>query len=266
MSVEIIKAKTQIGEIPALLKQGKLFAAATNLQEAVAFILKTRLLKHEVQTFADLLEKAVFALSMDSELRKIYPLKITYRPGEEESLLISAQTLRECLQEELDKEAAEQLAALEEFRGKQLDVAREFLQDDETTKARHICDDLVATETVDTGLNLTVADLFLEFGKHEDALGYLQAAYVHDPDSVHVFNKLGMALRKSGRLAEAEKIYLQALKHQPGDEYIYFNLGRVYLDMGHWKNVIAAANSALAINADFSEARHMKNFAAKQRG
>ncbi|NCC04777.1 MAG: tetratricopeptide repeat protein, partial [Proteobacteria bacterium] len=84
--------------------------------------------------------------------------------------------------------------------------------------------------------------------------------------SAHIFNKLGMALRKSGRLEEAEKFYIQALERQAHDEIIYFNLGRVYLDMKRWKNAIAAADRALAVNADFVEAKKMKMFAAKQLG
>lgn len=135
----------------------------------------------------------------------------------------------------------------------------------ETAKAKQVCDRLIDAARTGTELKITVADLFLEFGKYDEALEYLKSAYADNPDSDHVFNKLGMTLRKSGRLEEAEKFYIQALERQTQDEFIYFNLGRVYLDMKRWKNAIAA-DRALTINAELAEARKMKLYALKQMG
>ena len=147
-----------------------------------------------------------------------------------------------------------------------LELARKLLESDETAKAQQVCGRLIDAAKSDTELKVTVADIFLEFGKYDEALEYLKAAYEDNPDSAHVFNKLGMALRKSGRFEEAEKFYIQALERQSHDEVIYFNLGRVYLDMKRWKNAIAAADRALAINPEFAEARKMKMYATKQMG
>ena len=266
MSAEILKAKKQLGETSMLLKQGKLLAAVANLHEAVGFILKAQLLKHELQAFTEALDRAAYLLANDRELKKIYPLQIKYKPGEEKELHASLYSLLAFLQENLADEANSHLAALAEYRRKQLELAKKLLEGDETAKAKQVCDRLIDAARTDTELKITVADLFLEFGKYDEALEYLKSAYADNPDSAHVFNKLGMALRKSGRLEEAEKFYIQALERQTQDEFIYFNLGRVYLDMKRWKNAIAAADRALAINAEFAEARKMKLYAAKQMG
>jgi tetratricopeptide (TPR) repeat protein len=266
MSAEILKAKKQLGETSMLLKQGKLLAAVANLHEAVGFILKAQLLKHEMQAFTEALDRAAYTLANDRELKKIYPLQISYKPGEEKELLASLYALLAFLQENLAEEANTHLAALAEYRRKQLELARKQLEADETPKAKQICDRLIDAARTDTELKVTVADMFLEFGRYDEALEYLKAAYTDDPDSAHIFNKLGMTLRKSGRLEEAEKFYIQALERQTHDEVIYFNLGRVYLDMKSWKKAIAAADRALTINAEFAEARKMKMYAAKQMG
>jgi len=264
MSAEILKAKKQLGEVNMLLKQDKLLAAVANLHEAVDFIIKAQLMKHEVQAFTEALDKASYHLANDRGLKKIYPLRISYKPGEERELRSSLYDLLGFLQDNLADEANSHLAALAEYRRKQLELARRLLVEQEPEKARQVCDRLIDAAKNDSELILTVADLFLEFARYYEALGYLTAAYANNPDSAAIFNKLGMVLRKSGRLEEAEKFYIQALERQGRNEIILFNLGRVYLDMRRWKDAIGAADRALAINAEFAEARKMKLYAAKQ--
>lgn len=264
MSADILKAKKQLGEVHMLLKQGKLLAAVANLHEAVSFILKAQLMKHEMQSFTESLDKAAYLLANDRELKKIYPLQISYKPGEERELLSSLHSLLGFLRENLADEASSQIAALAEYRLKQLALARQLLGEQEHDKARQVCDRIIDASKNDSELILTVADLFLEFSRYDEALEYLKAAFAHNPDSAPIFNKLGMVLRKSGRFEEAEKFYLQALERQAQNAIIIFNLGRVYLDMKLWKNAIAAADRALAINPEFAEAKKMKLFAAKQ--
>ncbi len=236
------------------------------MYDAVGFVLKSQLMKHEVQAFTEALDKAAYLVSNDRELKKIYPLQISYKPGEEKELQESLYALLAFLQENLNEEINAHLASQEDRKQKQLALARELLQADETDKAKQVCQRLVDSAAYDADLKVTVADLFLEVGKYDEALEYLKAAYTDNPDSAQVFNKLGIVLRKSGRLDEAEKFYIQALERQTKDEFIYFNLGRVYIDMKSWKNVITCADRALNINPEFLEAKKMKMFATKQLG
>lgn len=266
MSADILKAKKQLGEVHMLLKQGKLLAAVANIHDAVGFVLKSQLMKHEQQAFTEALDKAAYLLANDRGLKKIYPLQITYTPGEEREFLAGLSNLFAFLQENLTEEANAHIAALEEYKRKQIALARELLQADEPDKARQIINKLVDAAPHDNDLKLAMADMYMEFGQYEDALTHLKAAYADSPDSANVFNKLGMALRKSGHLEDAEKFYIQALERSARNEYIHFNLGRVYLDMKMWKNAITAADRALAINPEFGEAKKMKLFATKQMG
>jgi tetratricopeptide (TPR) repeat protein len=66
---------------------------------------------------------------------------------------------------------------------------------------------------------------------------------------------LGIAYRKQGKFQEAIEEYKKALTVDPGDEHLYYNLGRAYMDA---KNVDAAAKQfqkALEIYPDFKEAQ-----------
>lgn len=264
MSAGILKAKKQLGDVSMLLKQGKLLAAVANLHEAVGFILKAQLMKHEQQAFTEALDRAAYLLSNDRELKKIYPLQVSYKPGEEKEFHTTLYELLACLQESLAEEANAHLEAMAEQRRKQLEQARMFLANEQPEKARQLFQRMVGTARTDAALKVSIADMFLEFNLFDDALEYLKAAHEDNPEGACIFNKLGMVLRKTGRLEEAEKFYIQALERQTKDEYIYFNLGRVYLDMHRWKDSIHAAERALAINPDFQEAQKMKIYATRQ--
>lgn len=264
MSASILKAKKQISEVNMLLKQGKLLAAVANLHEAVGFVLKASLMKHELQTFVEALDKAAYLLANDRELKKIYPLQISYKPGEEKELYSALYELLGFLQENLTEDVDSHLAALAEYRQKQLDLARKAVQDGDLVKSQQICQRLVEAEKTDVELKIAIADIFLEGEHYEQALEYLKDAHANDSESAHVFNRLGMALRKAGRFEEAEQFYIQALERQPKNEAIYFNLGRVYLDQHQWKNVISTADQALSLNPEFVEAQKMKLFASRK--
>jgi len=68
------------------------------------------------------------------------------------------------------------------------------------------------------------------------ALKKLKRAYKDDKNNPDILNYLGFTLRKTGKLNEAEKYYLEGLKIKPDhngiNEYLgelYFNTGRIEL-------------------------------------
>ncbi len=89
-------------------------------------------------------------------------------------------------------------------------------------------------------------------------------AYREDPTSIHVFNRLGIALRKLKRFEEAKKAYHHALKLNPQDEYLYFNLARVYLDEKDLAKAKEIVEKALQINPNFDAAAKMLKFINKK--
>ena len=71
---------------------------------------------------------------------------------------------------------------------------------------------------------------------YSKALEKLQKAYKKDKKNPDILNYLGFTLRKTGKLEEAEKYYLEGLKIKPDhngiNEYLgelYFNTGRIEL-------------------------------------
>ena len=64
------------------------------------------------------------------------------------------------------------------------------------------------------------------------ALDKLQEAYKTDRKNPDILNYLGFALRKTGKLEEAEKYYLAGLKIKPNHNGINEYLGELYVNTG----------------------------------
>ncbi len=258
-----IKVKQQLSGINTLLKQGKLLAAAHSLHKSLAFVLRTRLMQHEKKEFEQQIEWAVYQLSHDPELKKVFPLLISYTPGEEKQLHETVTQLLATLEDIKNQEAQDQLKALEKKQQEELAKAQEALDAKEYDKARHLFATICEASKGDMALRAEVGERFFNAQCYDEAIEYLQAASTDEMLSSQLFNKLGMALRKSKRFEEAEAFYLKALTTSPDNPSILFNLGRVYIDWRKWKEVEQTAQKALTVNPDFKEAHKMLQFAQK---
>ena len=70
-----------------------------------------------------------------------------------------------------------------------------------------------------------------------------------------LINNLGIIYRRRGRYEMAVRQYKKAIKVNPRDENIYYNLARTYFEWRRWKKALAALTKALKINPDFAEAK-----------
>lgn len=107
--------------------------------------------------------------------------------------------------------------------------------------------------------NFGLGKTYLATGQPEKAanifrkLGTIEA--VLEPENKHIFNEFGMALRKMGLHAEAVRHYHRALTLAPGDENLWFNLGRALYEGGQLKQALGAIKKALEINPNLEAAR-----------
>ena len=92
----------------------------------------------------------------------------------------------------------------------------------------------------------------------------LDDALNDDPNAIHLYNRIGMVLRKMKDFDTAEKYYLKALTLSSEDEYLHYNVGRLYYDWRKWAKMSQAAQNAVEINPEFSEAIKMLKFAQKK--
>jgi len=264
MSGELTKARQRLTSINSSLKQGKYMAAAQALNDAIVIMLSAQLMKSERDEFAQMLDDAVYALNNNKELRKVFPLVLNYTPGEEKKLLEQIFEMRKILQEDVNEGAQKDLASLEARKQAELDRGQQHLEQQEFDQAKQIFDALTTEFAGDAELKAEVADRFQKAGLNEEAVGYLSSAIKDSPDSLHLYNRIGIVLRKMQDFQSAENYYRKALEITQADEYLFFNLGRLYFDWQRWDKTAEAAQRAVGLNPNFHEAKKLLAYAQKK--
>ncbi len=266
MSGELTKGRQRLAGINASLKMGKYMAAAQALNDAIVIMLSAPLMKNEREEFTQMVDNAVYALNNHKELRKVYPLVLAYTPGEEKKLLEQVFEMRKVLQEDVTEGAQKDLDALEARKREGLARGQSHLEQKQFDEARQTFDALVGEFPGDSELRADIADRYHKAGLNQDAVGHLSAAINESPDSLYLYNRIGIVLRKMQDFQSAESYYQRALGFTQTDEYLFFNLGRLYFDWQRWDKTAWAAQQAVDINPDFQEARKLLAFAKKKLG
>ncbi|MFO7727873.1 MAG: tetratricopeptide repeat protein [Desulfonatronovibrio sp.] len=264
MSIELTKARQNLNSVSSLLKRDKILPAAMAFRDGLTTYLKGNLLQSEKKEFADLVDKTLYLLNNHPKIRENYPILLALEPGKEKELLENIRELINALQADMTDVAKESLKELEKQKQKALAEAKSHLKDNDIEKAEAIFRKLVRDHEKDFDLKIDITDLLLDAEQYQKAIDYLKKAYKDNPESVHIYNRLGMALRKLGKFDDAEKAYKQATKLHPKDEYLHFNLGRLYIDMKNWDKAMQSAEQAIKINPDFEQARKMLTFTRKK--
>lgn len=78
---------------------------------------------------------------------------------------------------------------------------------------------------------------------------------LYDSENKHIFNELGIELRKKKMFEEAISNYRKAISIDPNDEILYYNLGRAYFEQGDREKAADQLKSALTKKPDFSDAQ-----------
>lgn len=99
------------------------------------------------------------------------------------------------------------------------------------------------------------AETFLQAGLPEAAEMLFSKSLAEEPRNLHLYNRLGIALRRQQKHREALDCYSKALKVDPQSEKIYYNLGILYFDIGEKAKSLEAFSMALKLRPDFPEAR-----------
>ena len=98
------------------------------------------------------------------------------------------------------------------------------------------------------------AEIHMERNQDIEAEEIFNTVLTLRPDTTNVYNSLGIIYRRQGRLKESLKAYEKALKVHQNDEFIYFNIARVHLDLGDSQAAQRYLRQALKINPSFYEA------------
>lgn len=103
----------------------------------------------------------------------------------------------------------------------------------------------------------TAAEIYMDTDKLGEAEELLTELLESGSNSLNVFNTLGVLHRKKGNMKEAMKQYKKALKVHPDEPYIYYNIGRLYLDIKNTTKAKAYFQAALDKDHGFDEAKQV---------
>ncbi|MBF0203582.1 MAG: tetratricopeptide repeat protein [Desulfamplus sp.] len=101
------------------------------------------------------------------------------------------------------------------------------------------------------------AQIHLERDNDDYAEGILNEILSLGSDSLNVFNSLGVIYRKRGDHTTALTHYSKALKIHPDEPNIYYNMGRIYLDMKNTDKARELFHKAVEIDGSFKEAKQV---------
>ncbi len=99
------------------------------------------------------------------------------------------------------------------------------------------------------------AEIYMSSEKDENAEEILNEILELQPDTVNVYNSLGVLYRKRGDFEGSLKQYEKALKIHPQAPHIYYNIGRVHIDMNNPDKAASHFRIALKLEPNFKEAR-----------
>ena len=95
------------------------------------------------------------------------------------------------------------------------------------------------------------------FDKHmdTDAEFVMNEVLKINPETLNIYNSLGIIYRRTNQHKKAVTMYRKALKVNPLDENIHFNLARAYLETGEASKAMSSLKSCLRINPDQMDAK-----------
>jgi tetratricopeptide (TPR) repeat protein len=264
MTQELTSIRRTLTMVPSDVKQNKLLPAANAIQAAARALIRLPLLKNEQDELVKQVSDACDLLQDNKELRKIFPLAITYVPKHEQALVDILGELISTLESEAASQAQDGMSALLERQKSTLEKGKTQLEAGEHDAARKTFAAVTKEFSKDDKLHVEVGEAFMQVGLFADAEQYLTKAEKIAPNSAHVLNRLGIALRRLGRFDAAEARFRKAISLEGHDPNLHFNLGRLYLDWEKWQECALCGQAALDIEPSFTQASQMLAYCARK--
>ena len=116
--------------------------------------------------------------------------------------------------------------------------------------------------------NYGIAKVYLETGKTDKGKNALKnltkLETVFEKENKHLFNEIGIDLRKQKLYQEALDYYNKAISIDPEDEALYYNLARLHKDSNELQEAINVIKKSLKIKPSFKEAKEFHDWLQTQ--
>jgi len=129
-------------------------------------------------------------------------------------------------------------------RSRKIELGKVYVQLGLADEATEIFDAIVESNPTDLNL-VEMGRVYLNSGEIRKAGKFLEQAADPIPETLEVFNKYAVKLRKIGEYEQAIQQYQKCLSLVPGNHVILYNLGRVYFEIGRYEEALAALEESI---------------------
>lgn len=131
-------------------------------------------------------------------------------------------------------------------------IGKIFLNKGNESKAEHAFSAAIRHEPM---RSTEIAEELLRIGKAEMAEQYFRQSLLKHVDTINIYNRLGIALRRQGKWKEAIKEYEIALTVDSRDGGLYFNMAKSYLEGEDRRMAEKYFKKALELTPDLAAAK-----------
>jgi len=134
-----------------------------------------------------------------------------------------------------------------------INLAEAYFQDNDIRKVSFALERALKLEWNSLKYRKLVAELFLRYGMIDKAETILKIIQQDTPDESYCHNILGIICRKKGQPEKAVEHYHQAIKLEPDDPGLLFNLSRALKASGNEAEARKAYDKCLTLDPEFDQ-------------
>ncbi len=134
-----------------------------------------------------------------------------------------------------------------------ISLAEAYFQNNDIKKVSFALERALKLEWSNLKYRKLVAELFLQYGLIDKAEAILKIIQKETPDESYCHNILGIICRKRGQPEKAVEHYRRAIKLEPDDPGILFNLSRALKASGNEAEARKAYDKCLALDPEFDQ-------------
>jgi len=255
--ISIVEKKANPPKVEVHLKLGNVYMDNLLYDKALAEYEKARQIKPDSARITHALGHVYKAMGDIEKAEELFVEAVTYNPR----YIKVQQSLGELhLERGNETEAMKYLKKAASISpndsARQISLGSLYAKNDLFKEAEKAFQHAITSDPKNAELQTQIGEIYLEHGQAEMAVEAFRGSLSLN-ETVHVYNRLGIALRRKNRYKEAIEEFYKALVIEPDNEVVHYNLGRAFLEDNQKDGAIGAFKKALECNPDFNEAKEM---------
>lgn len=253
----ILQKMVKPSELESLLKTGQRYKEDGQYKKALNDFKKARGIKPKSARILCAIAESYEFLGQEKKAEESYREAISYNP----QYLKAQQGIGNFFVKHGENEKAmkffQRAASISPNNSqRQLAISQIHVKNGNMKQAAQAADAAIKSDPKNAKIQAEAGEMFLECGMAEKAAETFKNSLALNED-VHVYNRLGIALRRKKKYKEAIETYKKAIKVEPDNEVVHYNLGRAFLEAKQMEAALISFKKAIKIDPHFDECKEM---------